>query len=65
MWSADKDVLEAVTTNYYTQKPFFYPEEFQEAANALLVYFGFQQDSISVENSDTAIDILIHHMHST
>ena len=66
LWSADKDVFEAVTINYYTQKPLFYPEEFQEAANALLmVYFGFQQDSISVENCDTAIDILTHHMHST
>ena len=35
LWSADKHVFEAVTINYYTQKPLFYPEEFQEAANAL------------------------------
>ena len=62
--SADKDVFEAAAINYYTQKPLFYPEEFREAANALLmVHFGFHQDSISVVNCDTVFDILIQHMH--
>ena len=62
--SADKDVFEAATIHYYTQKPLFYPEEFREAANALLMlYLGFQQDSISLENCDTVFDILIQHLH--
>ena len=44
--SADKDVFEGAITNYYTKKPLFYPEEYREAADALLmVYFGFEQDS--------------------
>ena len=64
MCSADKDVFKAATINYYIQKPLFYPDEFQDAANTLLMlYFGFQQDSISVENCDTVFDVLIQQMH--
>ena len=62
--SADKDVFYAATIIYYTQKSLFYPDKFQDSANALLMlYFGFQQDSISVENCDTVFHVLIQHMH--
>lgn len=37
--SADKDVFEGALTNYYTKKPLFYPEEYREAADALVLAF--------------------------